>query len=81
MIVIVERGRQFFGLCIDELLDHQNIVIKSLEENFRRVSGLAGATVLGDGSVALVLDVGTLGGLLGDRRRRHRRSAAVKQAD
>lgn len=77
MIVIVERGRQYFGLCIDELLDHQSVVIKSLEENFRRVSGLAGATVLGDGSVALVLDVGSLGGMLGDRRQRQRQPAAA----
>ncbi len=78
MLVIVERGRQHFGVFIDELLDHQSVVIKSLEENFRRVSGLAGATVLGDGSVALVLDVDSLGALLSKRRRRTRGGSAER---
>ena len=72
MLVVVEWGRQRFALPVDELMDHQSVVIKSLEENFRRVSGLAGATVLGDGGVALILDIASLGGVVGDRRRHDR---------
>ena len=73
MVVIVEWGRDMYGLLVDRLLDQQQIVLKSLEENFRRVSGLAGATILGDGAVALILDIGSLGVLIGDRRRHQRR--------
>jgi two-component system chemotaxis sensor kinase CheA len=57
LVVIVEdEGRQI-GLAVDELLDQQQVVIKSLEANFRKLEGIAGATVLGDGRVALILDV------------------------
>ena len=42
---------------VDEVVGQQQVVIKSLETNFKQVNGLAGATVLGDGSVALILDV------------------------
>ena len=45
------------GLLVDDLLAQQQVVIKSLETNFRRVDGLSGATILGDGTVALILDV------------------------
>jgi chemotaxis protein histidine kinase CheA len=44
-------------VLVDELLGQQQIVIKSLETNFRRMNGLSGATILGDGRVALILDV------------------------
>ena len=45
------------GLLVDDLLGQQQIVIKSLEANFQQVPGLSGATILGDGTVALILDV------------------------
>jgi two-component system chemotaxis sensor kinase CheA len=45
---------------VDRLLGQQQVVIKSLEANFRRVPGIAGATVLGNGRVALILDVSAL---------------------
>jgi len=44
-------------LVVDELLDQQQVVIKSLESNFKQVDGLSGATILGDGEVALILDL------------------------
>jgi two-component system chemotaxis sensor kinase CheA len=42
---------------VDDLLAQQQVVIKSLESNFKSVSGIAGATILGDGTVALIIDV------------------------
>jgi two-component system chemotaxis sensor kinase CheA len=45
------------GLIVDELLGHQQVVIKSIEENCGNVQGIAGATILGDGHVAFILDV------------------------
>jgi two-component system chemotaxis sensor kinase CheA len=55
--VIVETDGSRAALLVDELVGQQQVVVKSLETNFRRVPGLAGATVMGDGSVALILDV------------------------
>ena len=60
LLVIVEGDGQKVGLFVDELLSQQQIVIKSLETNFKAVSGVAGATILGNGSVALILDIGGL---------------------
>jgi len=57
LIVVVEGDGQKVGLFIDDLLGQQQVVIKSLEDNYRKVQGVAGATILGDGSVALILDV------------------------
>ena len=58
--VIVETEGSNAALIVDELVGQQQVVVKSLEANFRRVPGLAGATVMGDGSVALILDVAHL---------------------
>jgi two-component system chemotaxis sensor kinase CheA len=57
IVVVVESGGDMVGLVIDELLADGQVVVKSLEANYRRLEGLAGATVMGDGSVALILDV------------------------
>jgi len=57
VVVFVDTGRKAFGIPVDELLEPQQIVVKSLETNYRSVKGLAGATILGDGSVSLVLDL------------------------
>ncbi len=48
------------GLRVEELLGSQDMVIKSLSDNFVNVRGLSGASILGDGSVCLMLDVGTV---------------------
>jgi two-component system, chemotaxis family, sensor kinase CheA len=58
--VIVETDGSKAALLVDELVGQQQVVVKSLETNFRRVPGLSGATVMGDGSVALILDVAHL---------------------
>lgn len=57
LVAIVEHGGSKLALKVDELLGQQQVVIKSLEVNFKRVEGLSGATILGDGSVALILDI------------------------
>ncbi len=57
LVVIVEDQGRRYALKVDELLGQQQVVIKNLEINFRKVPGVAGATILGDGRVALILDV------------------------
>jgi two-component system chemotaxis sensor kinase CheA len=57
LIMVVEGDGRRAGLFVDDLLGQQQVVIKSLETNFRRVDGVSGATILGDGAVALILVV------------------------
>ncbi len=57
LLVIVEGDGKRAGLFVDELLGQQQVVIKSLETNYQRVEGVSGATILGDGAVALILDI------------------------
>jgi two-component system chemotaxis sensor kinase CheA len=63
LVVIVELGGRLAAIMVDELLGQQQVVIKGLEHNFRRIDGVVGATILGDGRVALILDVPGLLGL------------------
>jgi two-component system chemotaxis sensor kinase CheA len=60
LLVVVEGEGRKVGLVVDELLGQQQVVIKSLETNFTRVAGISGATILGDGTVALILDIAGL---------------------
>jgi two-component system chemotaxis sensor kinase CheA len=58
LVVVAEGdGHQRIGLFVDDLLGQQQVVIKSLEANYGHVEGVSGATILGDGSVALILDI------------------------
>jgi len=57
LVVVVEGQGNRCGLFVDDLLGQQQVVIKSLEANYRRAEGVSGATILGDGSVALILDI------------------------
>lgn len=57
LLMVVEGDGRRVGLFVDDLLGQQQVVIKSLETNYRSVDGVSGATILGDGSVALILDV------------------------
>lgn len=57
LLVVLEADGRRVAMLVDELLAQQQVVIKSLETNFRQVPGLAGATIHGDGTVALILDV------------------------
>ncbi|MDH5216766.1 MAG: chemotaxis protein CheW, partial [Gammaproteobacteria bacterium] len=60
LLVVVEGDGQRVALFVDDLLGQQQVVIKSLETNYRSVEGVSGATILGDGTVALILDVSGL---------------------
>ena len=60
LLVIVEAGREVVGLAVDELLEQHQVVIKSLENNFTPVPGTLGATILGDGTVSLIVDISGL---------------------
>ncbi len=57
LVVVVEGAGRRVGLFVDDLVGQQQVVIKSLETHYGRVSGISAATILGDGSVALILDV------------------------
>ncbi|MGY0635413.1 MAG: chemotaxis protein CheA [Paraglaciecola chathamensis] len=60
IVMLIESSNKRFGLLVDRLMGQQQVVIKSLEQNYRRVEGVAGATIMGDGQVALILDVESL---------------------
>ncbi|MGQ0635668.1 MAG: chemotaxis protein CheA [Planctomycetaceae bacterium] len=68
-VVILHSGNRTMGLTVDELQGSQDIVIKSLAENFIPIAGLSGASILGDGSVCLLLDAGALIDLTTSTRR------------
>jgi two-component system chemotaxis sensor kinase CheA len=57
LLVVVDIGGRRAGLYVDDVIGQQQVVIKSLEQNYQQVQGIAGATVLGDGAVALIIDV------------------------
>lgn len=60
LLVVVEADGHKIALFVDDLLGQQQVVIKSLETNFRKVEGISGATILGDGTVALIIDIAGL---------------------
>ena len=60
ILVILEMDNMRTALLVDELIGQLQVVLKSLEANYRRVKGVSGATILGDGRVALILDVAYL---------------------
>jgi two-component system chemotaxis sensor kinase CheA len=64
--VVAEAEGSRVALLVDELLGQQQVVVKNLEANYRKVDDISGATIMGDGRVALILDVGSL-----VRRARH----------
>jgi two-component system chemotaxis sensor kinase CheA len=60
ILVILEAEGRKAALFVDELVGQQQVVVKNLEANYRKVAGISGATILGDGGVALIMDVGAL---------------------
>jgi len=66
IMVVIESDGGRVALLVDELLGQQQVVVKNLESNYRKVPNVSGATILGDGKVALILDTGAL-----VRRTRH----------
>lgn len=57
LLVVVENGDKRFGVFVDSLESQQQVVIKSLDTNYRKVNGISGATIMGDGRVAMILDL------------------------
>ena len=57
IVVIVQSAGCRYALWVDQLIGQQQVVVKNLEQNYRKVTGVSAATILGDGSVALILDV------------------------
>ncbi|EWY39827.1 chemotaxis protein CheA [Skermanella stibiiresistens SB22] len=81
LVVLVETeegGR--LGLVVDEVLGQQQVVIKSLESNFQRLDGVSAATILGDGRVALILDIAGLQGMSRQTSNRVAATAALPAA-
>ncbi len=58
IVVVIEQDARRVGLFVDDLLGQQQAVVKSLEAHYQRVQGISGATIVSDGSVALIVDVG-----------------------
>ncbi|WP_110716243.1 chemotaxis protein CheA [Salinicola acroporae] len=75
--VIVQGEGRRYALLVDDLVGQQQVVVKNLETNYRRVPGISAATILGDGSVALILDIADLHRL--DRRKSQQRYEAKHQ--
>lgn len=59
LVIVGSTGREL-GLTVDQVLGEEDIVIKSMADNYRNVAGIAGASILGDGRVSLILDLAAL---------------------
>jgi len=66
--VIVQSAEGRYALLVDQLIGQHQVVVKNLEQNYRKIPGIAAATILGDGSVALILDVAVLTTLAKNQR-------------
>ncbi|NLS11930.1 chemotaxis protein CheA [Vibrio sp. SM6] len=77
ILCVVESAGHRVGLLLDELHDQQQVVIKSLESNYTKVAGISGATILGDGSVSLIIDVQGLVAAFVARHTKHRAGVAA----
>lgn len=69
LIVFVTGDKKIMGLVVDEILDQQQVVIKNLEKNFRKIPAIAGGAIMPDGSVALIIDVHSLDYLFFEQER------------
>lgn len=67
--VIVQSAGNRYALLVDQLVGQHQVVVKNLEQNYRKIPGISAATILGDGSVALILDVAVLTTLAKEQRR------------
>lgn len=77
IMVILESDGQRVALFVDDLVGQSQVVIKSLEANYRKVDGVSGATILGTGRVALILDVAEIIGMHKQRAKKHAQSVVV----
>ncbi|WP_176223545.1 chemotaxis protein CheA [Lonsdalea britannica] len=68
IVVILQSAGRRYALLVDQLIGQHQVVVKNLESNYRKVPGVSGATILGDGSVALIVDVSALQALYREKR-------------
>ncbi|MCG8708876.1 chemotaxis protein CheA [Brenneria sp. 4F2] len=68
IVVILQSAGRRYALLVDQLIGQHQVVVKNLESNYRKVPGVSGATILGDGSVALIVDVSALQALNREKR-------------
>ncbi|MCC6708472.1 MAG: chemotaxis protein CheA [Gammaproteobacteria bacterium] len=80
LLVVVEGEGRRACIFVDELLGQQQVVIKSLETNYRKVDGISGATILGDGTVAMIIDAGGVIGLARKEQAGHLHTEQPKAA-
>nr|WP_269468429.1 chemotaxis protein CheA [Leclercia tamurae] len=71
IVVILQSAGRRYALLVDQLIGQHQVVVKNLESNYRKVPGISAATILGDGSVALIVDVSALQGLNREKRMAH----------
>ncbi|MDU2939347.1 MAG: chemotaxis protein CheA [Enterobacteriaceae bacterium] len=71
IVVILQTAGRRYALLVDQLIGQHQVVVKNLESNYRKVPGISAATILGDGSVALIVDVSALQGLNREQRMAH----------
>ena len=78
-VVIVGYGNRKIGVIVDSLEGKQEIVIKSLEENYKNIDGLSGASILGDGSICLILDIASMiNKVISDEEKLNRQKKSMK---
>lgn len=71
IVVILQSAGRRYALLVDQLIGQHQVVVKNLESNYRKVPGISAATILGDGSVALIVDVSALQGLNREKNMAH----------
>ncbi len=71
IVVILQSAGRRYALLVDQLIGQHQVVVKNLESNYRKIPGISAATILGDGSVALIVDVSALQGLNREQRMAH----------
>jgi two-component system, chemotaxis family, sensor kinase CheA len=68
IVVILQSAGRRYALLVDQLIGQHQVVVKNLESNYRKVPGISAATILGDGSVALIVDVAALQSINREKR-------------
>lgn len=81
LFVVVEVGAEKVAVVVDDLLGQQQVVIKSMESNYKKVDGISGATILGDGTVSLILEITDLIRMAGIHHQKHTNLRLVKNRD
>ncbi len=75
IVIVLETDGHSYGLLVDDVLGQQQVVVKSIEKNYRKVEAIMGATILGDGRVAFIVDIAEL------QRLANRRQVAAGHED